>query len=621
MSSNGLPHPINGTSESIKEEAKIVHYKQIRQCIKNAHWEGMKFFLDFPKIEWNEQRNKVMKVGIKPIENVPFNTLATCIKLFQHPIKKHEQKKDALINIFTEIAKKIESGYYEDLNQFKNSSDFKPFLMFTLRKLYTKHLKELHSPSHHQNSTSPIPRTNALPPDSKMSHNDNNSSKAQPKIPMETSIIEINDSDDVTKSSKRKFEQLSSFDEIENSSDDEFSMKEIPSFLPPISSYTLLLPKKKDYTYTQALYGLCNEGKSCYINAAVQAIVSCIPHLVGLDLKLIISRLGNNATSDTSKLKCFALPLINLLVSMTINPIEQFNINKSLRKLCKSMNDDGEFTTKAPNDAGNCFDALMQSISTILFTLYQDKKNMYKPFLNLHKETKCDSAWQALIDNRVPGNTHWIVSNILGSVVKEDYSYSKCKCGYQHSKNTKHICHLKFVLDTAHIKNNKSTKLESLLEYHFKKSSSTITCPHLYCNKTINCNKSLCLYNLPKLFIIELNRMFKCGKKSVLKKYNGSILTPTRGLDLSSFLFHNDQEKKSKKQKRQYYFDLMHVISHQGDEKHVSHFTNYHFYKDSCWYHINDKSVVECNDTTFEKEIHHKNKSFLLIYKLRESMF
>ena len=201
-------------------------------------------------------------------------------------------------------------------------------------------------------------------------------------------------------------------------------------------SYNQLLPKKKDYSYTQVLYGLENDGKSCYINAAVQAIISCIPYFVGLDLKLILSHLGNNSTSDTSKLKRFALPLVNLLVSMTINPIHQFNINKNLRQLWRNMNEDSEFSTKVPNDAGNCFDALMGSISTILFTLYHDKKNMYEPFLNLHIERQGDNAWQALVDDRVPGNTHWIISNILGSVVKVDYNYSKCKCGYHHPKQT-----------------------------------------------------------------------------------------------------------------------------------------------------------------------------------------
>ena len=106
---------------------------------------------------------------------------------------------------------------------------------------------------------------------------------------------------------------------------------------------------------------------------------------------------------------------------------------------------------------------------------------MYKPFLNLHKEIKGDNAWQALIDNREPGKTHWIVSNYLGSVVKEKYNYFKCECGYQQPKNTIHVCHLKFVLDAAHIK-TKTVKLETLLENHFKKSCSTKTCPHFSCN-------------------------------------------------------------------------------------------------------------------------------------------
>ena len=623
MTSHGSPPPNNENSVPMKKATKIYDKQQNKQCRKNAEWEGMNFFLNFPKIEWNKQHNKIVKVGAKSIENVPYHTLSTCIKLFQHSISNHEKNKESLINIFTNIAEKVESGHYDDLKQFKDDLCFKPYLMFTLRKFYIQHLKALYKPPHDENSTSPVARRPSIEPDSEVSPNDINSSIPQSSILMQTSVIELIESDDDRKSSKRKFEHSPPFHHLESSDEDD-SITEMPSILPPIYSYSQLLSMKKDWNYTQNLYGLENQGKSCYISAAVQAIVSCIPHLVGLDLKLILSCL-ENGTNDVSKLKHYALPLVNLLVSMTINPIEQSNINKNLRELWKGMNKDGEFVTTIPNDAGNCFDALIDSISTILFMLY-DQKNMYYPFLNLHMDSHCDNAWQALIDNGEPGKIHWIVSNYLGSVVKEKYKYSKCECGYQHPRNTNYVCHLKFVLDAAHIK-TKTVKLETLLENHFKESCSTKTCPHLYCSKKINCTKSPCLYNLPKLLILEVNRMFKKVRKSnsneyVKKKFNGTVLTPIRGLDLSSFLFKNDQCNKTKKNKRNYSFDLMHVIAHHENAKgSCSHFTNYHLYKNSCWYHINDKSIVECNDMVFKKDIHSKNKCFLLIYKLRESMF
>ena len=96
MTSNGSPPPYNETSKLIKKVvAQRVHYEQTKQCVKNAKWEGMKLFLNFPEIEWNEQHNKIVKVGNKSIENVPYHTLSTCIKLFQIPLRNKRKQKNS----------------------------------------------------------------------------------------------------------------------------------------------------------------------------------------------------------------------------------------------------------------------------------------------------------------------------------------------------------------------------------------------------------------------------------------------------------------------------------------------------------------------------------------------
>ncbi len=342
----------------------------------------------------------------------------------------------------------------------------------------------------------------------------------------------------------------------------------------------------------------------------MQTIVSCLHYLKDIDLKLIQSLIVLRNIDET-KLKPYSYPLVNLLVSMTINP-DQKDINKKLHDLWKGMNKDGEFKTSVPNDAGNCFDALLDSLNTILFFLCHDE-NEYKPFYKLCYDEECENALRAIIDHNDNGKTHSFISNCLGTIVKEDYLYTKCECGYSHPNKTNPICHLKFVIDVDC--KTKSVQLHTLLQKYFTKKNCTRICPHMECNKTINYTISSCMYNLPKLFIVELNRKIK-GKTN--KKC--SVQSSIRGLDLSPYLLTKDTGNRP-----HFYYDLIHVIAHHDIPKNVgSHFTNYHFYKNSCWYHINDKSVLECtNDVSFKKAIFlsKTSRGFLYIFKRRESMY
>ncbi len=204
MSSNRSPPTKNDTSESNKKNKNKLHI----QNRKNAEWEGMNFFLNFPKIKWNNERNQIVTVGGKSIDQVNIHTLASCIKLFQIPIKKHEKSKNQMINKFTNLAKQVESGYYEDMNHFKDSYSFKPYLMFTLRNNY---MHRVMSSQHQCLSSSP-----AITGVTSEQHSTPTKFATKPsynlksKVLMESSIIDILDSDSDIEPKKKRAATVSS---------------------------------------------------------------------------------------------------------------------------------------------------------------------------------------------------------------------------------------------------------------------------------------------------------------------------------------------------------------------------------------------------------------------------
>ena len=112
-------------------------------------------------------------------------------------------------------------------------------------------------------------------------------------------------------------------------------------------------------------------------------------------------------------------------------------------------------------------------------------------------------------------------------------------------------------------------------------------CPN--CNESLQANKKIELYNLPKILIIHLKRF------NNNKKINTLIDFPIKDLDLDKYISkEKDKDKdESKKYMSETKYDLFGVVNHYGSLEY-GHYTSFcKNQHNNNWYEYNDRIVNE----------------------------
>ena len=135
-------------------------------------------------------------------------------------------------------------------------------------------------------------------------------------------------------------------------------------------------------------------------------------------------------------------------------------------------------------------------------------------------------------------------------------------------------------------------------------------CPN--CNKSLQANKKIELYNLPKILIIHLKRF------NNNRKINSLIDFPLKDLDLNKYINKEKDENNNNKSIPEKKYDLFGVVNHYGSLEY-GHYTSFcKNQHNNNWYEYNDRIVNEI-PAEKEKETIVSPNAYILFYRQQKN--
>lgn len=324
----------------------------------------------------------------------------------------------------------------------------------------------------------------------------------------------------------------------------------------------------------RGLTGLCNLGNTCYINSCMQILSNCYELNELVDV--VIHRISNNSNGDNSSLI-----------------LKEW---KNLKDLMWSKN-----CIISPNRFLNAIQVVASLKKRELFTGYA--QNDLPEFLIFIFD-----CFHEALERKVNITVDGISENRLDDLAKTCYEMIKLNYSNSYSEIIDLVFGIHVSLIVASNSSNKIMSIKpepfSIINLPIPSGISTNKCSIYDCfdlytqseslsgenawfNEQTNMNedviKCIKFWSLPTILIVDFKRF-----NNFNQKINTIIDSPMIGLDLCKYVVGYNKEK--------YIYELFGICNHSGGSQ-GGHYTAYIKNSNQKWYHFNDTSVIEINES------------------------
>ena len=352
-------------------------------------------------------------------------------------------------------------------------------------------------------------------------------------------------------------------------------------------SFEDFIPKKKTIVALSypGIIGLLNVGATCYMNATLQ----CFSNLSRFRTKLLNK--NNYKDLEENKEKKLSFALAEVLKNLWEILNHKFYSPENFKKIISEMNP--IFAGIAANDAKDLILFILQKMHIELNT----PPNNYYNANNVPDDRNFDEVYNDSTSFFLSKNESIISDEFFG------FENSMTQCGYCQTviHNVQAINIVFFPLEEVRKYMGyrfNSVRINDCFEY-YQRNEKVPSYFCNYCQNNIHGMSQTRFVNLPKTLIINLNR----GKGL---EFNINIVFEEY-LNLRNYVYSPVSP---------YYYELVGVITHFGENDSGGHFIAYCKNCNNCeWYKYNDQFVTKC---TFN-EVVNNGLPYVLFYSYIEA--